>query len=97
MGNGDPLHLDILGFPVMLGKYMGLQPFLSRKKITLPIQFVGSENPRYYSSSIFVHVSDGTSYAISSTQPSGREDKNLNSGLLWTLALDLKQTDECES
>jgi len=24
MGNGDPFHLDILGFPVMLEKYMGL-------------------------------------------------------------------------
>lgn len=81
----------------MLKKYMGLPPLLSRKKITLPIQFVGSENPGYYSSNIFAYVSDGTSYVISSTQPSGHEDKNLNSGLLWTLALDLKQIDDCES
>lgn len=97
MGNGDRFHLDILGFPVMLEKYMGLPPLLSRKKLTLPSNLLGQKIPDTTSSNIFVYVPDGTSYVISSTQPSGHEDKNLNSGLLWTLALDLKQIDDCES
>ena len=44
MGNGDPFHLDILGFPVMLEKYMGLQPLLSRKK-PFPFNLLGQKTP----------------------------------------------------
>ena len=95
-GKWRPFPLGHSRVPCHAWKIHGLATPLKQEK-TLPIQFVGSENPRYYSSNIFVYVSDGTSYVISSTQPSGHEDKNLNSGPLWTLALDPKQTDECES
>lgn len=44
MGNGDRFHLDILGFPVMLGKYMGFPPPLKQEKDN-PFNLLGQKIP----------------------------------------------------
>lgn len=53
--NEDPFHLDILGL-VKTEKYTTLL-CPSAGKRQFPVQFVGSENPRYHGSNIFVSVS----------------------------------------